>query len=112
MAQTVKHLSINAGDLGLIPGLEDSLEKEMATHSSTLAKKIPWMEETGAGYCPWGRKESDMTELVIPVASYHILLVLKFYFKNLYPKHFLLLEFFCLLSFCFCFFLMFKNMSA
>ena len=30
------------------------LEKEMATHSSTLARKIPWMEE--------GRKESDMTE--------------------------------------------------
>ena len=24
---------------------EDSLEKEMATHSSTLAWKIPWMEE-------------------------------------------------------------------
>ena len=28
-------------------GLEDPLEKEMATHSSTLAWKIPWMEETG-----------------------------------------------------------------
>ena len=26
-------------------GLEDSLEKEMATHSSTLVWKIPWMEE-------------------------------------------------------------------
>ena len=26
-------------------GQEDSLEKEMATHSSTLALKIPWMEE-------------------------------------------------------------------
>ena len=26
---------------------EDSLEKEMATHSSTLAWKIPWMEERG-----------------------------------------------------------------
>ena len=26
---------------------EDSLEKEMATHSSTLAWKIPWMEECG-----------------------------------------------------------------
>ena len=30
--------------------------KEMATHSSILAWKIPWMEE------PWGRKESDTTE--------------------------------------------------
>ena len=28
-------------------GWEDPLEKEMATHSSTLALKIPWMEERG-----------------------------------------------------------------
>ena len=35
----------NAGDLGSIPGWEDNMEKEMATHSSTLAWKIPWMEE-------------------------------------------------------------------
>ena len=28
-------------------GWEDSLEKEMATHSSILARKIPWMEEPG-----------------------------------------------------------------
>ena len=41
---------------------EDSLEKEMATHSSTLALKIPWTEELGAGYYPWGRKESGTTE--------------------------------------------------
>ena len=34
----------------------------MATHSSTLALKIPWTEELGAGYCPWGRKELGMTE--------------------------------------------------
>ena len=31
-------------------------------HSSTLAWKIPWMEEPGAGYYPWGRKELDTTE--------------------------------------------------
>ena len=29
------------------PGQEDLLEKEMATHFSTLAWKIPWMEEPG-----------------------------------------------------------------
>ena len=29
-------------------GREDALEKEMATHSSTLAWKIPWMEEPGS----------------------------------------------------------------
>ena len=42
-------------------GQEDPLEKEMATHSSILAWKIPWMEEPG-GYSPQGHKESDMTE--------------------------------------------------
>ena len=34
----------------------------MATHSSTLALKIRWMEELGAGYSPWDLKESGMTE--------------------------------------------------
>ena len=28
-------------------GWEDPLEEEMATHSSILARKIQWMEETG-----------------------------------------------------------------
>ena len=58
-----------AEDLGSIPetwvrslGQEDPLEKEMAAHSSTLAWKIPWTEEPGACYSPWGRKESDTTE--------------------------------------------------
>ena len=37
----------NAGDLGLIPGSGRSLEKEMASHSSTVAWTIPWMEEPG-----------------------------------------------------------------
>ena len=30
----------------------------MAPHYNTLALKIPWTEELGAGYCPWGGKES------------------------------------------------------
>ena len=42
-----KASACNARDLGLIPGLGRSLEKEMAIHSSTLAWKIPWMEEPG-----------------------------------------------------------------
>ena len=37
----------NAGDLGSSPELGRSLEKEMANHSSTIAWKIPWTEETG-----------------------------------------------------------------
>ena len=43
-------------------GWEDSLEKEMATHSSTFAQKTTWTEELGAGYYPWGRKELGTTE--------------------------------------------------
>ena len=35
----------DAGDAGLIPGLEDPLEEAMATHSSILVWKIPWTEE-------------------------------------------------------------------
>ena len=41
-------------------GQEDPLEKEMATHSSVLAWKVPWTEKPGS-YDPWGLKESDMT---------------------------------------------------
>ena len=47
MAQTVKRLptmwETQVGSLGQ----EDLPEKEMATHSSTLAWKIPWTEEPG-----------------------------------------------------------------
>ena len=38
------------------------LEKEMTTHCSILAWKIPWKEEPGRLYSPWGCKESDTTE--------------------------------------------------
>ena len=41
---------------------ENPLEKEIATHSSILVWRIPWTEEPGAGYRPWGHKESDRTE--------------------------------------------------
>ena len=42
-----KASAYNVGDLGLILGWEDLLQKEMTTHSSILAWKIPWMEEPG-----------------------------------------------------------------
>ena len=42
-------------------GREDPIEKEMATHSSILAWRIPWTESL-VDYSPWGLKESDMTE--------------------------------------------------
>ena len=37
-----KESAHNEGDLGLIPGWEDPLEKGMATHASILAWRIPW----------------------------------------------------------------------
>ena len=40
-----KASAYNAGDLGLIPGSGRSSGEELATHSSTLAWKIPWTEE-------------------------------------------------------------------
>ena len=51
----------DVGDTGSIPGREDPLEKEMATHSSILAWRIPWTEEPG-GLQSMGHKELDMTE--------------------------------------------------
>ena len=62
VAQTVKRLPTMRETQVQSLGQEDLLEKEMATHSSILAWKIPW---TGSlvGYSLWGCKESDMTEL-------------------------------------------------
>ena len=45
VAQMVRDLP--AGDLGLIPGQEDPLEKGMTTHFSILASRITWIEEPG-----------------------------------------------------------------
>ena len=45
VAQTVKRLPAMREARVRFLGQEDPLEKEMAIHSSTLAWKIPWMEE-------------------------------------------------------------------
>ena len=42
-------------------GREEPLEQEMASHSSTLAWKIPWTEDPGR-LQSWGCEESDTTE--------------------------------------------------
>ena len=47
VAQTVKCLPTMRETWVQSLGQEDLLEKEMATHSSILAWKIPWMEEPG-----------------------------------------------------------------
>ena len=47
MAQMVKRLPTMRETWVQSLGREDPLEKEVATHFSTLAWKIPWTEETG-----------------------------------------------------------------
>ena len=47
VAQMVKYLPAMQETRVPSLGWEDTLEKEMATHSSTLAWKIPWTEEPG-----------------------------------------------------------------
>ena len=61
MAQAVKNLPAVQETQVRSLGWEDPLEKEMATHSTSLAWRIPGIEEPG-GYSPWGLKESNMTE--------------------------------------------------
>ena len=61
MAQTLKRLPAMWETWVQSLGQEDPLEKEMATHSSILAWRIPWMEELG-GLQSMGCKESDTTE--------------------------------------------------
>ena len=41
------------------PGWEDPLEKAMATHSSILVWEIPWTEEPGGLYSPWGHERVE-----------------------------------------------------
>ena len=61
MAQTVKHLPTMWETQVQSLGWEDLLEKEMQTHCSILALKIPRTEEPGRLQST-GRKESDTTE--------------------------------------------------
>ena len=59
MAQAVKNLPAMQEFRVQSLGQEDPLEKGMASPSSVLAWRIPWTEEPGGLYSPWGRKESD-----------------------------------------------------
>ena len=65
VALVIENQTANAGDVQETQvrslGREDPLEKEMATHSSTLAWTIPWMKEPSRLYS-MGSKKSAMTE--------------------------------------------------
>ena len=73
-ALVVKNPPAIAGDTGVQVrslGREDPLEEEMATHSS-----IPAWESHGrrslAGYSPWGRRETDVTEVTQHTQSHSV----------------------------------------
>ena len=61
IAQLVKNLPAMQETWVRFLGQEDPLEKEMVTHSSILAWRIPWREELG-GLQSMGSQESDTTE--------------------------------------------------
>ena len=61
MAKSLKRLPAMRETQVRSLGREDPLEKEVATHSSILAWRIPQTEELG-GLQSTGRKESDTTE--------------------------------------------------
>ena len=62
VAQTVKHLPAMQETQVRSLGWEDPPEKEMATHSSTFAWKIPWMEEPGRLQSMWSQRVRHTSE--------------------------------------------------
>ena len=72
VAQMAKHLPTVRETWVRSLGQEEPLEKEMATHSSTLAWKIPWTEECSRLYSPRGLKELDTTERLHFTSSYSL----------------------------------------
>ena len=57
-----KEFTCNAGDLGSIPGLGRSPEGGHGNPFQHSSLENPHGQRSPAGYSPWGRKESDMTE--------------------------------------------------
>ena len=90
MSQMVKNLPAMQEAWVLSLGQEYLLEKEMATHSSILAWKIPWKEEPGGhgqrslvGYSLLGCKELDMTEQLTHTHTVFLIQCFKNYIKFL-----------------------------
>ena len=66
MAQRLKHLPATQETQVRSLGREDPLEKEMATHSSILAWKIPWMEEPGRLQSTGSQRVKGRGKIFIP----------------------------------------------
>ena len=64
----VKNLHANAGDIedtGSIPGWGRPLEKDLITHFSTLAWRIPWTEEPGELQSMWLKSQTRLKRLIM-----------------------------------------------
>ena len=57
-----KESTSNAGDLGSIPGLGRSPGEGHGNPFQYSCLENPHGQRSPEGYCPWGRRESDMTE--------------------------------------------------
>ena len=79
----VKNLPANAGDVGLILGQKDPLEKEMTTHSNILAWEILRTEKTGGvqsrGSQPFVRHDLAIRQQHFANAAYVIKYLASFY---------------------------------
>ena len=64
-----KESACNAGSTGSIPGQEDPLEKEMATHSSIFAWEILWTEEPGRLQFVGSQVRQDLATKPLPLAQ-------------------------------------------
>ena len=62
MVKNLLDSAADARDSGSIPGLGRSPGVGIGSHSSILAWKIPWTEEFGGLYSPWGHRELDTTK--------------------------------------------------
>ena len=62
MAETVKNLPAMQETHVQSLDPKHSLENGMCTQSNILAWRIPWIEEPGRLYSPWGCKKMNMTE--------------------------------------------------
>ena len=76
VAQLVKNLHATLKIQVQSLGQEDPLEKGMATHSSTLAWRIPWREDPGS---PWDCRESGMPELLTHIHIFILSLLIELY---------------------------------
>ena len=100
VAQLVKNLPATQETWVWSLGWEDPLEKEMATHSSILAWRIPWTEDSGGLSSPWVRKSRLSDETTnITATTLNIFLSSWKYYRDLHRKCSVIpLEFCCLLS--------------